>query len=59
MEAFSRKLVWKLCGAILSEISGIKYEHTFIYNIGGSRGGVPGACPPYGTQFFRFCIHFH
>ena len=27
--------------------------------IGGSRGGVPGARPPYGTQFFRFCIHFH
>ena len=27
--------------------------------IGGSRGGVPGARPPYGTQFFRFRIHFH
>ena len=22
-------------------------------------GGVSGACPPYGTQFFRFHIHFH
>ena len=21
-------------------------------------GGVPGARPPYGTQFFCFCIHF-
>ena len=27
--------------------------------IGGSGGGVPGARPPYGTQFFRFRIHFH
>ena len=27
--------------------------------IGGSRGGMPGACPPYGTQFFRFHIYFH
>ena len=33
-------------------------EHSIqsIY-INRSRGGVPGA--PYGTQFFRFCIHFH
>ena len=22
-------------------------------------GGVPSARPPYGTQFFRFRIHFH
>ena len=22
-------------------------------------GGVPSACPPYGTQFFCFRIHFH
>ena len=22
-------------------------------------GDVPGARPPYGTQFFHFCTHFH
>ena len=27
-------------------------------SIGGSRGACP-AHAPYGTQFFRFCIHFH
>ena len=25
----------------------------------GGGGGMPGARPPYGTQFFRFGIHFH
>ena len=27
--------------------------------IGRSRGGMPSTRPPYGTQFFHFCIHFH
>ena len=28
------------------------------HNIGGS-GGRARRTPPFGTQFFRFCIHFH
>ena len=29
------------------------------YALADLGGGVPGACPPYGTQFFHFRIHFH
>ena len=33
--------------------------HTSHWRICRGGGGMPGTRPPYGTQFFRFCIHFH
>ena len=35
------------------------YLRQFIISIGGSRGACRVHATPYGTQFFRFRIHFH
>ena len=43
---------------VISLQTSTKHRQLYYY-IGGSRGRARRTPPPYGTQFFRFCIHFH